>query len=35
MSIKSLKDVIQAAGNPVSLLRNQETGPNVYPGIPP
>src|SRR5215510_4007726 len=35
MSIKSLEDVIQAAGNPVTLLRNQQTGPNVYPGIPP
>ena len=35
MSIKSLEDVIQAAGNPVSLLRNQQTGPNVYPGVPP
>jgi glycine cleavage system aminomethyltransferase T len=35
MSIKSLEDVIQAAGNPVTLLRNQQTGPNVYPGVPP
>ena len=35
MSQKSLEDVIQAAGNPVTLLRNQQTGPNVYPGVPP
>ena len=35
MSSKSLEDVIQAAGNPVTLLRNQQTGPNVYPGVPP
>jgi glycine cleavage system aminomethyltransferase T len=35
MSIKSLEDVIHAAGNPVTLLRNQQTGPNVYPGVPP
>ena len=35
MSQKSLEDVIQAAGNPVTLLRNLQTGPNVYPGVPP
>ena len=35
MSKQSLEDVIQAAGNPVTLLRNQQTGPNVYPGVPP
>jgi syringate O-demethylase len=35
MSHKSLEDVIQAAGSPVALLRNQQTGPNVYPGVPP
>jgi syringate O-demethylase len=35
MSAKSLEDVIQAAGNPVDLLRNSQTGPNVYPGVPP
>jgi syringate O-demethylase len=33
--MKSLEDVIQAAGNPVDLLRNSQTGPNVYPGVPP
>jgi syringate O-demethylase len=34
-NITSLEDVIQAAGNPVTLLRNQQTGPNAYPGVPP
>ena len=33
--MKSLEDVIQAAANPVDLLRNSQTGPNVYPGVPP
>ena len=32
---KSLDDLIQAAGNPVDMLRNSQTGPNVYPGVPP
>jgi len=32
---KTLEDVIKAAGNPVELLRNSQTGPNVYPGVPP
>src|SRR5437870_3010864 len=35
MSIKSLEEVIQVAGDPVTLLRNLQTGPNVYPGVPP
>jgi hypothetical protein len=35
MSQKSLEDVIQSAGNPVDMLRNMQTGPNVYPGVPP
>ena len=34
MSMKNLEDVLQAARNPVTLLRNQQTGPNVYPGVP-
>jgi glycine cleavage system aminomethyltransferase T len=34
MSAKSLEQVIQAAANPVELLRNQQTGPNAYPGVP-
>jgi glycine cleavage system aminomethyltransferase T len=33
--MRSLEDVIQAAANPVDLLRNSQTGPNVYPGVPP
>jgi len=32
---KSLEDLIQTAGNPVQMLRNSQTGPNVYPGVPP
>ena len=35
MNNTSLEDVLHAAGNPVTLLRNQQTGPNVYPGVPP
>jgi len=35
MSTKSLEDVIQAVGDPVTLLRNLQTGPNVYPGVAP
>jgi glycine cleavage system aminomethyltransferase T len=33
--MNSLEDVIQAAGNPVEMLRNAPAGPNVYPGVPP
>ena len=33
--MKCLEDVIQAAGNPVDLLRHSPSGPNVYPGVPP
>jgi len=35
MSEKSLEDLVQAAGNPVDMLRNSQTGPNVYPGVKP
>ena len=35
MSQKSLEDVINAAGNPVQLLRNSQTGPYIYPVVPP
>ncbi|HUK34038.1 MAG TPA: hypothetical protein VLV86_09025, partial [Vicinamibacterales bacterium] len=35
MSVRSLEDVLQAAGNPVTLLRNSQTGPYVYPVVPP
>ena len=34
MAAKSLEDVLQSAKSPVDLLRNQQTGPNVYPGVP-
>ena len=33
MGHKSLEDVLQAAGNPVKLLRNSQTGPYVYPVV--
>ena len=35
MSAKSLEDLLQATGNPVDLLRNSQTGPYVYPVVPP
>jgi syringate O-demethylase len=35
MSAKTLEDLIKAAGNAVEMLRNSQTGPNVYPGVPP
>ncbi len=34
MSQKSLEDVLQGSASPVELLRNQQTGPNAYPGVP-
>ncbi|WP_159590561.1 syringate O-demethylase [Chelativorans xinjiangense] len=34
MSKRSLEDLLQDCRNPVELLRNQITGPNVYPGVP-
>jgi glycine cleavage system aminomethyltransferase T len=34
MSANSLEDVLQTAKSPVDLLRNQQTGPNAYPGVP-
>ncbi len=34
MSHRSLEDLLQAVGSPVELLRNAQTGPNVYPGVP-
>ncbi len=33
--MKSLEDLLQAAGSPVDYLRNSPSGPNVYPGVPP
>ena len=35
MKHESLEDLIQAAGNPVTMLRNSSTGPNVYPVVQP
>jgi len=35
MSIKSLEDLIKASANPVDMLRNSPSGPNVYPVVPP
>jgi syringate O-demethylase len=34
MRQNSLEDVLGTAGNIVDFLRNQQTGPNVYPGVP-
>ncbi|HVM58102.1 MAG TPA: aminomethyltransferase family protein [Gaiellaceae bacterium] len=34
MSHRSLEDLLESAGDRVALLRNQQTGPNVYPGVP-
>ena len=33
--MKSLEDVIQAAGNPVDLLGESPSGPNVFAVVPP
>jgi syringate O-demethylase len=35
MANKSLEDLLQSAGGPVKLLRNSQTGPNVYPVVQP
>ena len=32
---KNLEELIQQVGNPVDLLRNSQSGPNVYPVVPP
>jgi glycine cleavage system aminomethyltransferase T len=34
MIAKSLEDVLTAIGNPVTLLRNSQTGPYIYPVVP-
>src|SRR5262245_53928794 len=34
VSNKNLEDAIQAAGNPVKMLRNSQLGPYVYPVVP-
>jgi len=31
---ENLQQLLDASGNIVELLRNQQTGPNVYPGVP-
>ncbi|HEY7805723.1 MAG TPA: aminomethyl transferase family protein [Croceibacterium sp.] len=31
---KTLQETLDSAGNVVDFLRNQQTGPNVYPGVP-
>jgi glycine cleavage system aminomethyltransferase T len=35
MSYRNLEEALQAAGNPVTLLRNSQIGPYVYPVVPP
>jgi glycine cleavage system aminomethyltransferase T len=35
MSVRSLEDVLHAAGGPVKMLRNSQTGPYIYPVVPP
>ncbi|MEP6547574.1 MAG: aminomethyl transferase family protein [Gammaproteobacteria bacterium] len=34
MSVKSLEELLQSVKSPADLLRNQQTGPNAYPGVP-
>jgi syringate O-demethylase len=34
MTAKNLEDVLRGVDDIVELLRNQQTGPNVYPGVP-
>lgn len=34
MIAKNLERLLQAVTRPVDLLRNQRSGPNVYPGVP-
>jgi glycine cleavage system aminomethyltransferase T len=33
-TVQSLESLLNGAGNIVELLRNQQAGPNVYPGVP-
>ncbi len=35
MSNRSLEELLGSSGGVVDLLRNSQTGPNVYPGVPP
>jgi syringate O-demethylase len=34
MTAQNLEELLQTVKSPVDLLRNQQTGPNVYPGVP-
>jgi len=34
MAAKNLEELLKSAKSPVEMLRNQQTGPNVYPGVP-
>jgi glycine cleavage system aminomethyltransferase T len=34
MSDKSLEELLRSVKSPADLLRNQQTGPNAYPGVP-
>ena len=34
MSTQSLEALLSGVGNIASFLRNQQSGPNVYPGVP-
>jgi syringate O-demethylase len=34
MTARNLEELLQSVTSPVDLLRNQKTGPNVYPGVP-
>ena len=33
-SVDSLESLVRSSGDMVGLLRNQQTGPNAYPGVP-
>ncbi|HEY7458481.1 MAG TPA: aminomethyl transferase family protein [Xanthobacteraceae bacterium] len=35
MTVKSLEDLVRGSKSITALLYNQQTGPNVYPGVPP
>ncbi len=35
MPNRSLQDLLNEASSPVEMLRNSQTGPNPYPGVPP
>jgi glycine cleavage system aminomethyltransferase T len=35
VSHRSLEDLLGSVGNPVELLRNSQTGANIFPGVPP